>query len=314
MKKLIFFNKEKSYHIKGNSILSTYAALILSKKESDFYYLKDKTIKNNFIVFEEFFLPERLSRYFDNLFPQKINYTLITDKFIIPITNNLEKFLKRIESIVKKDEIKKFKILLNSNKIKNINFKEYVKNNFSEVFFKIITSIPLVYNFFDIEYLTLKKGFEIIEDFFSKNYFFTIDMVEKLNIKNRYIEVKERKNIFLSDTPEKFQLKELEINIITLNKDLKNLLPSFAIFYNSKPYILKNLKLLNCYDIQNFKNFLKLLGYPIENLVEKKEIKSYKGLISKEKNYLGKYCLEPYNPYDLTNSAWRFFNEKKGDE
>ena len=252
-----------------------------------------------------------------NLQKKTINFSLITESFIIPLTNNYKKFKKRIQKIINSNEIETFELFLNTTNYKNSkNLSVFIKNNFSKNFQKILISIFYIYGFFELENISVRYGFQILNDFFSDNYKCTLNTIneETISFNNRLSEKQKIKRI--KDVPNKLNFLKREVPIIVIKtENLK--FPKQTIFFFSEPFILKQLK--DKIIVENCKNFEELLDFVSnlydENLdVEKKFIKSYKGLISKEKSYLGRYSLAPYNPYDLLNSVWRFLNEKKGNE
>ncbi len=313
LKRLIFFNKP-IYKIFGNSILTDFAGNILQKKGLEFHYIKTEK-KDFFSLIENFYLPEKLAKFLDLKNRRFISYLLITKNLIIPLSNNYIKFKNRIRNCVTTDEVKLFEETLNLKKVKNISFFEFVKNNFSENFSKILFSILIVYKFFNLEEISLKKGIEIIKDFFSPNYFCSLNIL--LSDKTFISPVINKRSFVLTDCPDKY--KNYEIKVSYTNVKIKeNFLPELTIFYYSEPIIIYKkdnfYTFENCEHLNEFEEFYNIFmnkKVELDNLVEKKFVKSYKGLISKNNNYLGKYSVAPYNPYDLLNSVWRFFNEKE---
>ncbi len=313
LKRLIFFSNQ-IYKIFGNSILTDFAGNILQKKGIEFNYIKTEK-KDSFSLIENFYLPEKLAKFLELKERRYINYLLITHNLIIPLSNNIIKFKKRIRNCVTKDEIKLFEETLNHKKVKNINFYEFIENNFSENFSKILFSILISYKFFNFKEIPLKKGIEIIKDFFSPNYFCNL---KALSFDKTFVKpIINKKTYMLTDSPDKFKNYEIKISYANI-KIRENFLPELTIFFYSEPimiyksnngYIFENCTSLN--EFEEFYNIFMKEKVELDKLVEKKFVKSYRGLISKNKNYLGKFSIAPYNPYDLLNSVWRFFNEKE---
>ena len=305
MRKLIFFSKKREilYSIEGNSILTDFASLYLKKHTKNNYYSK-KNENSNFITFEKFYLPERLANYFDDKSEKKLNFTLITDDFIIPITNSYEKFKERVKKVSDKNDINKFEFFLN-NLSEEINFE-----NFSKNFIRILNSILAFYGFFYNELNHKIKIQTILKDFFSKNFVFYNNFSEKhktLQDNNQ----KQYKIIKLTDSPKRYKVKSIDAIIANIKSESP--LPDAFIIYTDKPIVFEKFFdfyiVKNCTSIQKIENKIKQINPEIN--IEKKLIKSYKGLISNNNNFLGRYATEPYNPYDLINSVWRYFNEKE---
>ncbi len=299
MKRLIFFSKkEKDFKVIGPSLAANFAAFLLKNKNIDVEFCRNDSI--NFKFLEELYLPKRLSKYFNLTNQERIKFHIISDEFIISISN----ILQNLKKYISQKEHNKLKNILEDNKKRNGNFFQFLDKNFSKILNKIIEAIFIQYKIYNYNELPYYDGITVLKDFFSENY---------------KISLKFLKNFFANTDFENIKFVNYEKtkeNIFFLKKIvLKIEDPIFYDFWPESVVILQNnikgiiekvdnkleITILNGED----KDFLMVLNdfkKELEFSIEKNLLKDYRVFLTMDGDCMGKFAFFPYNLYTYFHS------------